>query len=124
MAWEFSSQAAEDSATPSEDTASSATVSGTPPNSLPTALPLAEHEPTAPQVLPTVVKAGDAAVLVVELVVVVVIRDAATLTFVVHAPATRATRSMSANDVVLLTARVFHGLTPLSQYAGVGDRSK
>jgi hypothetical protein len=56
--------------------------------------------------------AGDAAVLVVELVVVVVVRDAATLTFVVHAPATRATRSMSANDVVLRTARVFHGLTP------------
>src|ERR1700722_5970627 len=112
MAWEFSSQAAEDIPTPSEETASSATVSGTPPNSLPTALPFAEHEPTAPQVLPTVVTAGDAAVLFVELMVVVGIRDVATVTLVVHAPGTRATRSMSANDVVLLTARVFHGLTP------------
>jgi hypothetical protein len=66
----------------------------------------------------------DSAVLVVELLVVVVVRDAATLTFVVHAPATRATRSTNANDVVLLTARVFHGLTPLSRYVGVGDGSK
>src|SRR5271169_1093559 len=59
MLWEFSSQFAEDRATPSEDTASSATVSGTPPKVLPTGLPFAEHEPTAPQVLPTVVMAGD-----------------------------------------------------------------
>src|SRR5580704_1969235 len=58
MLWEFSSQFAEDMATPSKDTARSATVSGTPPKVLPTGLPLAEHEPTAPQVLPTVVMAA------------------------------------------------------------------
>src|ERR1700722_13820648 len=64
MLWEFSSQFAEDMATPSKDTARSATVSGTPPKVLPTGLPLAEHEPTAPQVLPTVVMAAAGVVTV------------------------------------------------------------
>src|ERR1700733_496102 len=63
MLWEFSSQFAGDRAPPSEETASSATVSGTPPKVLPTGLPFAEHEPTAPQVLPTVVMAGDGALV-------------------------------------------------------------